>query len=235
MENLMNRYPRNVNVNFRKLDKITLMNILRHYKVDPKKNMTQMELAIMTARIFEMNVALEEDVVDRFAEKFCRSGADSMLSVQQSDSPLNQYFREPACPGEQVAAKVPKPDDDGTWILGNVLSYDPLQQTYVIQDEDDVSRIMNLSFFDVRKLLDNANHLRRGDVVLAVFPETTSFYRAVVAKNPKNTGSNCYEVVVKFDDDEDESGKIPSRRVPSRFVLRRSDVEDEQEESEEED
>jgi len=33
-------------------------------------------------------------------------------------------------------------------------------------------------------------------------------------------------VVVKFEDDEDEAGRNPARRVPARFVLRRSDVEE---------
>lgn len=59
---------------------------------------------------------------------------------------------------------------------------------------------------------------------MGVFPETTSFYRATVVKSPKNPATNSsqshWEVVVRFDDDEDESGKWPARRVPARFVLR---------------
>jgi hypothetical protein len=98
---------------------------------------------------------------------------------------------------------------------------------------------MILGFSDVRRLEDASSSMRRGDSVLAVFPETTSFYRAVVAKNPKtNTrdgGVNNGDVVVKFDDDEDESGKNPARRVPARFVLRRSDVEDQNNDSSDED
>ena len=35
-----------------------------------------------------------------------------------------------------------------------------------------------------------------------------------------------HQVVVKFEDDEDEAGRNPARRVPARFVLRRSDVEE---------
>ena len=45
-------------------------------------------------------------------------------------------------------------------------------------------RIMTLPFGDVRRLDESVStHLRRGDSVLAVFPETTSLY--VVAKTPK--------------------------------------------------
>lgn len=142
----------------------------------------------------------------------------------------------------QVAAKISKSGEDGTWILANVLDYDAKNQCYEIQDEDDISRVMMLSFSDVRRLEDSSSSLRRGDSVLAVFPETTSFYRAVVAKNPKSSRSSGGgassssegggDVIVKFDDDEDDSGKNPARRVPSRFVIRRSDVEDEDESDE---
>lgn len=43
------------------------------------------------------------------------------------------------------------------------------------------------------------------------------------------------QVIVKFEDDEDEQGRNPARRVPARFVLRRSDVEDSNDESDDED
>jgi len=63
---------------------------------------------------------------------------------------------------------------------------------------------MTLPFGDVRRLEDSAStHLRRGDSVLAVFPETTSFYKAVVAKTPKfpNGGAGGYpgsqEIIIK--------------------------------------
>ena len=75
---------------------------------------------------------------------------------------------------------------------------------------------------------DSASHVRKGDQVLAVFPDTTSFYRAVVAKNPKTPThvNSPWDVIVRFEDDEDETGVAPPRRVPARFVLRRADVED---------
>lgn len=127
-----------------------------------------------------------------------------------------------------MAAKVSKANEDGSWILGNVLDYDPRSQIYAVQDEDDVSRVVTLSFFDVKRLQDSASHLRRGDLVLAVFPETTSFYRAVVAKSPKapSNPNGAWDVVVRFDDDEDETGKNPARRVPARFVLPRAIVDE---------
>ena len=131
---------------------------------------------------------------------------------------------------QQVAAKVSKSNENGSWILGNILEYHAGSQIYEVQDEDDVSRTINLRPDDVKRLEDTTAHLRKGDNVLAVFPETTSFYRALVVKNPKPPG---WEVIVRFEDDEDATGKAPARKVPARFVLRRSDVEPEEEEEEE--
>lgn len=65
-----------------------------------------------------------------------------------------------------------------------------------------MSRVIQLAYDDVRRLDDSSANLRRGDNVLAVFPETTSFYRAVVVKTPKtpsNVASGNWEVVVKFE------------------------------------
>lgn len=130
---------------------------------------------------------------------------------------------------EQVAAKVSKSNENGSWILGNILEYHVQSQVYEVQDEDDISRTINLNPDDVKRLEDTTAHLRKGDKVLAVFPETTSFYRALVVKNPKAPG---WEVIVRFEDDEDATGKAPARKVPARFVLRRSDVEPDNDEEE---
>jgi hypothetical protein len=102
-----------------------------------------------------------------------------------------------------------------------VISYDIPRELYEVQDEDDTKRILKLSFHQVRRLEDSAIDINRGDRVMGVFPETTSFYRATVVKTPKlpATGSSM-EVVIRFDDDEDETGTWPARKVPARFVLR---------------
>lgn len=238
------RYPRNLNINFRKLDKAALTKILRHYRVElPKEDLSQADLAIMVAKVFDVTMVLEQEVVNAVADKRCYSGADSNVSKKKlamsngNNSHRENLDREPASPGEQVAAKV-KSNEDGSWILGNVLEYNPSTMRYLVQDEDEVSRVIQLSYDDVRRLDDSSANLRRGDSVLAVFPETTSFYRAVVVKTPKmpnNVSSGNWEVIVKFEDDEDEQGRNPARRVPARFVLRRSDVEDSNDESDDED
>ena len=60
---------------------------------------------------------------------------------------------------------------------------------------------------------------------MAIFPETTSFYRAIVSKAPVWTwdeNRHCpvvQELVVKGEDEEDAAGRTPHRRVPSRYVI----------------
>lgn len=127
-----------------------------------------------------------------------------------------------------MAAKLNKTLDDGNWVLANVLNYDPKTKLYDVQDEDDTASpvITPLPACEVKKLEDSGAHLKKGDLILAVFPETTSFYKAIVAKTVKPpTGNGAWEIVVRFDDDV-EDGKIPPRRVPARFVIKRSDLGD---------
>jgi len=219
-------YPRNVSVNFQKLDKASIQNVLKFYGVKSPTNLDHNQLASLTARVFEQANVLEHVVVDIFAAKYCRSLAEINANKKKTLTRI-QLDSEPAKIGEQVAAKVLKSNENGSWILGSILEYNVKTMIYEVQDEDDPNRVMTLHMNDVKRLEDSAAHLRRGDHVLAVFPETTSFYRAQVAKTPKSPahGNASWDVIVRFEDDEDESGKAPPRRIPGRFILKRSYVE----------
>lgn len=65
----------------------------------------------------------------------------------------------------------------------------------------------------------------KGTDCMAIFPETTSFYRARVSKQPVwKLGENgqapvVHEMIVKFEDDEDSNNRTPHRRVPARYVI----------------
>jgi hypothetical protein len=229
-------YPRHLNVNFRKLNKVSLLKLLKHYGVDEaKSSKSQAELAALVARIFDSSSPIENQIIDKFAGQYCHADADAGISKKRTFSAREQLDREPAMLGEQVAAKVSKQtDEEASWILGNVLDYNHTTLTYEIQDEDDISRVMSLPSTDVKRLDDSSSHLRRGDSVMAVFPETTSFYRATVVKNPKPSGFKD-DVIVKFKDDEDNNGKNPARKIPARFVLRRGDIEDTEDSDEDDD
>ena len=124
---------------------------------------------------------------------------------------------------EQVAAKVSMTEENGAWILASVVKYDHTSDAYAVQDEDD-SKIIELPASRIRRLgmaEDALDELQKGERVMAIFPETTSFYRAVVSKAPKRAaGGAPAEIVLKFEDDEDDAGRTPHRRVRLGFVLR---------------
>ena len=97
-------------------------------------------------------------------------------------------------------------------------------KTSFVQDEDDVTKLIRLPFTGVMRLGNGTDIFQKASRVLAIFPETTSFYKAVVSKAPvwrqdRNGTSVCSELILKFEDDEDETGKTPHRRVPSRYVI----------------
>ena len=61
-------------------------------------------------------------------------------------------------------------------------------------------------------------HLNKDDAVLAVFPDTTSFYKGRISRPVKGRGIGA-EITVVFDDDEDEQGRTQHRRIGARFVM----------------
>ncbi|KAG7362105.1 SGF29 tudor-like domain containing protein [Nitzschia inconspicua] len=150
-----------------------------------------------------------------------------------------------ARPGEQVAAKVTRTDENGSWILASVQRFYPDTETYDVQDEDDTSKLIRLPWSHVMRLSTGGEGcFTKGADCMAIFPETTSFYKAKVAKSPVwklehhnhtaaagtgvtvvATGNNTLvpvvkEIIVKFEDDEDTTtGKTPHRRVPARYVI----------------
>jgi SAGA-associated factor 29 len=140
-----------------------------------------------------------------------------------------------ATQGDQVAAKVTRTDENGSWILAYVLRFYAESETYDVQDEDDTSKLIRLPWNHVMRLSTGTEGwFQKGQRVMAIFPETTSFYRAIISKHPtwtsgvsadENSGvGNAHkprvkEVILKFEDDEDADGKTPHRRVPSRYVI----------------
>ena len=245
------------------------MKIIKHYSKDNKyvsPDMSRIELAATVAKIFDMQHPMELDILDHFASQHCLSTMDVNIrtgnkpSVNGSGSGKTQaqidtnFERlkldgEPAKVGEQVAARASSDGDADAWILVNVLSYDPVRNCYLVQDEDDSASsggknepaapaIVVSAATQVKRLHDSAAHLHKGDSVLAVFPDTTSFYRGVVVRNPRPPGDagkssggastkdpSGWDVIVRFDDDEDDTGRSPPRRIPARFILLIADAE----------
>lgn len=69
-------------------------------------------------------------------------------------------------------------------------------------------------------ILGKLKNLSRGDVVLAVYPDTTSFYQAMVSQVPRKVGGGGSFVMVQFIDDSDEHGITHEKAVLMQHVMR---------------
>ncbi len=65
---------------------------------------------------------------------------------------------------------------------------------------------------------DWGKRLRKGSRVYAIYPKTTTFYSATVIDCTTYCRNQDDVIVVEFDDDEDDSGIVPQRHIPARFV-----------------
>ncbi|KAJ8605585.1 hypothetical protein CTAYLR_000015 [Chrysophaeum taylorii] len=215
------KYPRSLTVDFRKLSEESLRTYIARYRLNVRVDATHTELAVAVAQHFEGIQVDEESVLGRFFECLDRAS-----NREDEDEDMEDEDEENVAKcGEQVAAKVTMVDENGSWILASVVSYSKHNDTYQVQDEDEATaKIIELPSSRIRRLYEDdadAHDLQKGDRVLAIFPETTSFYRAVVSKTPKrNATGSVTEVVLKFEDDEDDAGRTPHRRVNIRYVLR---------------
>jgi len=94
-------------------------------------------------------------------------------------------------------------DENGSWILASVQKFYSDTETYDVQDEDDTSKLIRLPWSHVMRLsLGDEGCFKKGMDCMAIFPETTSFYRAKVSKDPvwkleRNNVPMVKEIIVK--------------------------------------
>lgn len=71
-------------------------------------------------------------------------------------------------------------------------------------------------------VLTGMERLSKGDVVFAVYPDTTSFYQATVVQAPRKSqtvASQKQFVMVNFVDDSDEFGVTHDKAVPLHHIM----------------
>ena len=64
------------------------------------------------------------------------------------------------------------------------------------------------------------DRLARGDIIYAVYPDTTSFYQATIVQGPRKVPGGESFVMVNFKDDGDENGITHDKAVPMQHVMR---------------
>ncbi|GBP22711.1 SAGA-associated factor 29 [Eumeta japonica] len=130
-----------------------------------------------------------------------------------------------ARPGDAVAALVRVSEKEENWILAEVVSWLPAQGKYEVDDIDEeqkhrhvLSRRRVVPLPLMRADPRTADHALypKGAVVMALYPQTTCFYRAVVNRLPSSAG-DPYEVL--FEDSSYADGYSPPERVAQRYVI----------------
>jgi len=145
--------------------------------------------------------------------------------IQRLDADLEKFENVLKNTGqyqETIAGRnggIAKPDDlaaiqvtpnSPDWILAKVITHDPNTQMYKLADEDiESNKTFTLPESQVVILgIGGLESIRKGDVIYAVYPDTTSFYQATVVQGPKKIagGGGDSFVLVNFKDDGDENG-----------------------------
>lgn len=136
-----------------------------------------------------------------------------------------------AKPGDMVAAltKVSAMDkggnDEENWIMAEVITYSHNTQKYEVHDIDEEQkprhvlskrRIIPLPLFRANPETDAHALFTKGTVVMALYPQTTCFYKAIINDLP-STAKQDYEVL--FEDSTYSNGYSDPMYVSQRYVI----------------
>lgn len=142
--------------------------------------------------------------------------------LDEIDLALGDTARTELSLDDEVAAKVAS---HGLWILARVVG---LSSEHVeVEDVDDEKlRRFKIKKSDVLMLPRQPAEIaharasyKPNATVFAMYPETTSFYKATVTAGAHISTSGDDVCLVRFDDDEDDLGQIPSKPIPLRFIV----------------
>ena len=127
--------------------------------------------------------------------------------------------------GDMVAALVKGSDGDENWILAEVVYYNHNSNKYEIDDIDEEQkerhvlsrrRVVPLPLMRANPETDPDALFPKDTLVLALYPQTTCFYRAIIQELPK-TANEEYQVL--FEDSSYPEGYSPPLSVPQRYVI----------------
>lgn len=129
--------------------------------------------------------------------------------------------------GDMVAAFVPSPDGDGSkvWVLGEVTQYILGAGKYEIDDIDEEQkerhsigrrRVIPLPTMRANPQSNPEAIFPKDTLVLALYPQTTCFYRAIIDRPPEDP---TQEYMVSFEDATYTEGYSPPFAMPQRYVI----------------
>uniref|UniRef100_A0A1B6LX53 SGF29 C-terminal domain-containing protein n=1 Tax=Graphocephala atropunctata TaxID=36148 RepID=A0A1B6LX53_9HEMI len=125
--------------------------------------------------------------------------------------------------GDMVAALVKSEEEN--WILAEVVSFNPITNKYEVDDIDEEQKdrhtlsrrsVVPLPLMRANPETDPNALFPKGSVVMALFPQTTCFYKAIVNQLPQSCIDD-YELL--FEDSTYPDGYAPPLNVPQRYVI----------------
>lgn len=135
----------------------------------------------------------------------------------------NNYI---AKPGDKVAARVKSSDGEENWILAEVASFNSATNKYEVDDIDaeegkeqhvlSKRKVVPLPIWKASPETDPEALFPRDSLVLALYPQTTCFYRALIHQPPKKPQDD-YSVL--FEDTSYPDGYSPPLMVAQRYVI----------------
>uniref|UniRef100_A0A4D5R9X3 SAGA-associated factor 29-like protein n=1 Tax=Scolopendra viridis TaxID=118503 RepID=A0A4D5R9X3_SCOVI len=127
--------------------------------------------------------------------------------------------------GDMVAALAKSSDGDENWILAEVILYSHNTNKYEVDDIDEEQkerhtlsrrRVVPLPLMRANPETDPDALFSKGTLVMALYPQTTCFYRALIHEPPKNPQD---EYQVLFEDSSYAEGYSPPLSVAQRYVI----------------
>jgi len=127
------------------------------------------------------------------------------------------------------------------WILAVVQRYNASTQKYVVLDVDagDEGGLMGAPAASKQHTVpakyvialptseptaySHYNEFKAGSSVLALYPDTTCFYKAYVATPPSQSNPNPShrrDYMIEFEDENEVTGRSEPMRVPQKYTLR---------------
>lgn len=127
--------------------------------------------------------------------------------------------------GDIVAALVKGNEEGENWILAEVVQFNPATNKYEVDDIDEEQkdrhtlsrrRVVPLPLMRANPETDPHALFPKGSTVMALYPQTTCFYKAVVQQQP-TVATEEYEIL--FEDGAYETGYSPPLSIPQRYVI----------------
>ncbi|XP_052219324.1 SAGA-associated factor 29-like isoform X2 [Dreissena polymorpha] len=129
-------------------------------------------------------------------------------------------------PGDKVASRVKVSDGEENWILAEVVSFNSSTNKYEVDDIDaeegkerhtlSKRKIVPLPIWKASPETDPEALFTKHALVLALYPQTTCFYRALIHEPPKKPQDD-YSVL--FEDTSYPDGYSPPLMVAQRYVI----------------